>query len=102
MLRKILPHAAIIISMMYFVFFFIDRVNSAMAFINNGMTKGLLFILCMITIINALMLIADDRRRTRARSRRSAPQRSSQPRREAQPHYSDAYAAERRNYRRYD
>lgn len=101
MLRKILPHAAIIISMMYFVFFFIDRVNSAMAFINNGMTKGLLFILCMITIINALMLIADDRRRTRAR-RRSAPQRSSQPRREAQPHYSDAYAAERRNYRRYD
>lgn len=101
MLRKILPHAAIIISMMYFVFFFIDRVNSAMAFINNGMTKGLLFILCMITIINALMLIADDRRRTSAR-RRSAPQRSSQPRREAQPHYSDAYAAERRNYRRYD
>lgn len=101
MLRKILPHAAIIISMMYFVFFFIDRVNSAMAFINNGMTKGLLFILCIITIINALMLIADDRRRTRAR-RRSVSQRSSQPCREEQPHYSDAYASERRSYRRYD
>ena len=48
MLRKILPHAAIILSMMYFVFFCIDRVNSAMAFINNDITKWLLVILGVI------------------------------------------------------
>ena len=70
MLRKILPHAAIIMSVMYFVFFFIDKVNSAMAFINNDMTKMLLFILCLITIVNAVLIIADDRTRTRAIQRR--------------------------------
>ena len=81
MLRKILPHGAIIISLMYFVFFFIDRVNSAMAFINNGMTKALLFVLCLITIANALLLIADDRKRTRARRqvRRPAAQPAQRP-----------------------
>lgn len=70
MLRKILPHAAIIISLMYFVFFFIDRVNSAMAFINNNITKGLLFALCVICIANSLFLIRDNREKERKRQKR--------------------------------
>ena len=74
MLRKLLPHAAIVISAMYFVFFFIDRVNSAMAFINNGITKGLLFALCVIAIINAIRLISIDRRMERARQKRRREQ----------------------------
>ena len=65
MLRKLLPHAAIILSGMYFVFFFIDRVNTAMAFINNNITKRLLFALCVISIVEAVWLIRDDRRKTR-------------------------------------
>jgi len=65
MLRKILPHAAIIISLMYLVFFCIDRVNTAMAFINNDMTKVLLLALCAISVVNAIFLIADDRKRAR-------------------------------------
>ncbi len=69
MLRKILPHAAIILSGMYFVFYFIDRVNSAMAFINNPITKGLLFLLCVISIAEGLMILRDERRRVRARER---------------------------------
>lgn len=69
MLRKLLPHAAIVISAMYFVFFFIDRVNSAMAFINNDITKGLLFALCVISILNSIRLISIDRRTERARQR---------------------------------
>ncbi|MBQ8507871.1 MAG: hypothetical protein IJ466_10625 [Clostridia bacterium] len=67
MLRKLLPHAAIIISCMYFVFFFIDRVNSAMNFIDNGITKGLLFVLGIISIVNAIFLIRDNRRKERRR-----------------------------------
>lgn len=74
MLRKLLPHAAIVISAMYFVFFFIDRVNSAMAFINNGITKGLLFALCVISILNSVRLISIDRRAERARQRRRREQ----------------------------
>ena len=65
MLRKILPHAAIVISAMYFVFFGIDRVNSAMAFIDNDITKVLLVVLGVISIANSFMLIADNRKRER-------------------------------------
>ena len=70
MLRKLLPHAAIVLSFMYFVFYAIDRVNSAMAFINNNITKALLVILCVIAIAEAVMLIRDDRRRTRLREKK--------------------------------
>ena len=67
MLRKLLPHATIILSMMYFVFFFIDRVNSSMNFIDNDITKGLLFALCVLAIADALRLIREDRIRERHR-----------------------------------
>lgn len=67
MLRKFLPHAAIILSAMYFVFYGIDRVNSAMAFIDNPMTKMLLVVLGLISIINAIFLIRDNRAKERKR-----------------------------------
>ncbi len=72
MLRKLLPHAAIILSGMYFVFFFIDRVNPAMAFIDHPLTKGLLFALGVVSVVNAVLMIRDDRARRRRRlARRS-------------------------------
>ena len=67
MLRKLLPHAAIIHSLMYFVFFSIDRVNSAMAFIDNDITKVLLVLLGAISIWSSLTLIHEDRARERKR-----------------------------------
>ena len=72
MLRKLLPHAAIILSGMYLVFFLIDRVNSAMAFINNDITKWLLLILCAISVLNALLLIRSERQSVRRQQARSA------------------------------
>ena len=81
MLRKLLPHGAIIISGMYLVFFLIDRVNSAMAFINNDITKWLLLVLCAISVFDACLLIHDDRRRVRQQQARAAEARR---RREAQ------------------
>lgn len=59
---KLMPHISIIISVMMIVFFFIDRVNSAMAFINNDITKMLLLILSIISIINSIFLICYQRR----------------------------------------
>lgn len=67
MLRKFLPHAAIILSLMYFVFYVIDRINSAMAFIDNDLTKALLVVLGVISIINAFFLILDNRAKERKR-----------------------------------
>lgn len=84
-MRKILPHAAIIISLMYFVFFFIDRVNTAMAFINNDMTKALIFVLCIISIVNAVLIIADDRKRIRAAQRQRQARQNAVPQQRMQP-----------------
>lgn len=67
MLRKLFAHAAIIISGMYLVFFFIDRVNPSMNFIDNDITKGLLFALSLLSVINAICVIAQTRRELRIR-----------------------------------
>ena len=67
MIRKILPHVSIVLCNMYIVFFFIDKVNSAMTFINNDLTKALLLVLCIISTINSAFLIYDQRKRTAAR-----------------------------------
>lgn len=66
-LIKILPHITIIISGMFIVFYFIDRVNSAMNFINNDISKALIFILSIVAIITSILLIAVDRKNERNR-----------------------------------
>ena len=76
MLRKILPHVSILLSNMYIVFFLIDRVNGAMAFINNDLTKWLLVIASVVSIANALMLIREERSRIRREEMRRAQQRA--------------------------
>lgn len=63
MLRKLTPHFAIVLAAMYFVFFFIDRVNSSMNFIDNVITKGLMFALGVLSIFHAVLLIRENRRR---------------------------------------
>jgi len=70
MLKKMLAHCAIIISLMYVVFFCIDLVNPAMGFIDNNITKPLLLVLVIIAIINAIQIIAEERRKLRRRMRR--------------------------------
>ena len=57
-MERLLPHAAILICNMYIVFFLIDRVNTAMNFIDNGLTKGLLLLLCLVTLVNARWLLS--------------------------------------------
>lgn len=80
MLRKLFCHGAIVISVMYFVFFGIDRVNSAMSFIDNDITKVLLVVLGVLSIINACILIHEDRVRERKRQRRLEQRRAGEQR----------------------
>ena len=70
-IKKLLAHCAIIISGMYIVFFFIDRVNPAMGFVDNDITKPLLLALALIAIINAIQVIAAERRKLRRRMRKN-------------------------------
>ena len=62
MIRKWLPHVSILLANMYIVFFVLDKVNTAMTFINNDITKMLLLILALSSIANSCMMIAERRR----------------------------------------
>ena len=79
MLKRLIPHAVIIISAMYAVFFFIDRVNASMAFINNPITKGLMLLFCVLASFDAVRLIRSDRRRTRILEQRRQKARDKAP-----------------------
>lgn len=64
-LERLLPHAAILICNMYVVFFLIDRVNPAMNFIDNRLTKGLLLVMCVVALANGYRLLLPWLRRRR-------------------------------------
>ena len=66
----ILAHAAVVLSLMYLVFFVIDRINTAMEFINHDMTKALIAVLAVVSIVNAEMLLCTRFRRGKKNKRR--------------------------------
>lgn len=76
---RLLPHAAILICNMYVVFFLIDRVNQAMNFIDNSLTKGLLSILCVISFFNARALLASGAKRSGGAQRRANAKAAARP-----------------------
>jgi len=79
--RALLQHLVILICNMYIVFFLIDCVNPAMNFIDNGLTKGLLLILCLAAGSQALPLALQRRFKRRRIPRRVRPQGAGRERR---------------------
>ena len=73
MLRKIIPHATIVLCNMYVVFYLIDRVNPAMEFITNEITKFLILLMCILSTVNAALIIYDQRRRRKMMNNRRRP-----------------------------
>ena len=70
LVRKLLPHVAIVISGMLIVFFVIDRVNKPMGFMTNEFHKKITFVLALLAIYFAVQLIALQRRAERAEYKR--------------------------------
>ena len=70
LVKKLLPHAAIVISGMLIVFFVIDRFNKPMGFITNEFHKRLTFALSILAIYLAVKAIALQRRMERAEYQR--------------------------------
>lgn len=64
-LRKLAPHAAILIGNMYYVFWGIDRVNKSMNFIDNEYTKFLLVLLIALCAVVHWPLLKAALRRSR-------------------------------------
>ncbi len=67
-LRTLLPHASIVLALMFITFFIVDKLNGAMNFINNDITKALLLLFSLIAIGNSCLVIAQNRRQARRRS----------------------------------
>lgn len=69
LLTVLLAHLVLVISVMMLVLFVIDRVNEAMAFLNNDLTKWILAIFALAAAVLAITVIAGyERRRARERS----------------------------------
>ena len=62
-MKKILNHSAIILSLFYLTLFVIDKINSAMQFIENDITKALILVLAAVSTINAVFAISADRKK---------------------------------------
>ena len=96
LIKKLLPHVAIVISGMLIVFFVIDRFNKPMGFMTNEFHKRLTFVLAILAIYFAVKNIALQRRIERAeyqrrvraaeeRARQAAPQAPRPAQRSARP-----------------
>ena len=68
-IRKLLPHANIILALMFVTFFIVDKFNGAMNFLGNDISKGLLLALALVSIVNACFVIQDNRKKARQRMR---------------------------------
>ena len=103
MIRKIIPHATIVLCNMYVVFYLIDRVNPAMEFITNNITKFLILLMCIFSTVNAILLIRVQRRQKMMQQRRRPAAPKNPYRRADVRRYDDGRAyAEKYRYSRYN
>ena len=73
LMKNVLPHLSIVLSGMLIVLLAIDRVNSAMVFIDHRLTKGLMWILCISAIVNGAQLLARPAKSSRQAPKKNAP-----------------------------
>ena len=55
-LRTLLTHATIVLSVVFLVFFIIDRVNPAMEFIGSDISDLLLCIFCLVALLSSILV----------------------------------------------
>lgn len=58
-------HVSVVLSLMFIVFLVIDHYNSAMQFIDSDLSKALLMVFAICSLVNAYTLIAQSLRRER-------------------------------------
>ena len=56
-LARLLPHAVLILALMLLTFFCIDLFNPPMAFLNNAVTKHLLAVFSVLSLILAVCYV---------------------------------------------
>ncbi len=59
---RLLPHGAIVLSLMFMVFLVLDVYNPLMQFVDSTISRWLLAVLTTVSITNAILLIRLQRR----------------------------------------
>lgn len=71
-LKRLLPHATLILSLMVLTFFVIDRFNEYMAFMSSELSKWVIAGLALCALLSAIRLILADQAEPRSREARPA------------------------------
>lgn len=76
-IHELLCHATIVLAGMFLVFFCIDRVNSAMGFIDSEISKWVLLLFCLCALTSSILSVCLLRSglRTRHRNGHAQPER---------------------------
>lgn len=75
MIKKIAPHATIILAVMELVFYVIEQFNTAMAFMTSKISQFTFTLLAVCAIVTAVCLIDDQIKAEKRRERRAAARR---------------------------
>lgn len=61
-IKNILPHIIIILAGIFIVFLILDNYNPTMNFINNTISIKLLWVFCILSIVNSVFLVISNRK----------------------------------------
>ncbi len=61
-IKNILPHIIIIFAGIFIVFLILDNYNPTMNFINNTISIKLLWVFCILSIVNSVFLVISNRK----------------------------------------
>ena len=61
-IRNIVPHIIIILSGIFIVFLILDNYNPTMNFIGNTISIKLLWVFCILSIVNSVFLVISSRK----------------------------------------
>lgn len=62
LIRSILPHILVILSGICIVFLILDSYNPTMNFINNPISNKLIWLFCILSIVNSIITIISNRK----------------------------------------
>ncbi len=54
-MRELFSHLSVILSLMFLVFLILDQFNPMMNFVNNGISHGLLALLCVSALLQSVL-----------------------------------------------
>ncbi len=63
-IKKVMPHMLFILSGIFITFLILDEYNPTMNFVNNNVSIKLLWIFCLLSLVNAILMMIDSRKKS--------------------------------------